>query len=130
MDKIEKTNNCWNWKATTSRGYGYFRLGSRMVSAHRFAYELFKDNIPEKLQIDHLCRNRKCVNPDHLEPVTAKENLYRGNPVFLLNKNKSHCKNGHEFTIEGVWKNKNGGRYCKKCHNKRQRDYIKRRLMK
>lgn len=76
---IVRGDSCWEWTgAISSTGYGHMSLGGRMVAAHRIAHELFKGPIPEGLVIDHICRNRRCANPDHLEAVTNEENLRRG----------------------------------------------------
>lgn len=76
--KVHKTDSCWLWTASLTFGYGSFWDGKGQVRAHRFAYELLVDPIPEGLQLDHLCRIRHCVNPDHLEAVTNAENVQRG----------------------------------------------------
>lgn len=77
--KIERSNECWNWTAHIAvTGYGMFQAsGSQPVYAHRFSYELYVGPIPDGLTIDHLCFNRKCVNPQHLEPVSLAENVRR-----------------------------------------------------
>ena len=77
--KVAKSEGCWNWTSTTNgRGYGTFRVGRVKVYAHRFAYETTVGPIKEGLVVDHLCRNPRCVNPAHLEPVTHLENVRRG----------------------------------------------------
>jgi hypothetical protein len=80
VEKVEKTDTCWNWTGSTDRGYGKIglRRGVAPLYAHRVSYEFHVGPIPAGLQLDHLCRNRSCVNPAHLEPVTQRENLARG----------------------------------------------------
>lgn len=89
--KVNKTESCWLWMSgTAGEGYGVFHLEhGRQVYAHRFAYELLVGPIPEGLEIDHLCRVRLCVRPDHLEAVTPQENQRRANA-------KTHCPRGHD----------------------------------
>lgn len=110
--KVKKTKSCWNWiGAKDSDGYGQFKH-KKQFKAHRFAYELIKGKISKGLQIDHLCRNRKCVNPDHLEAVTPLENQLRG---ISKNRNKTHCKQGHPFDVINTYFRKNGRRQCRMC---------------
>lgn len=79
FDKVCKTENCWNWNGySTRKGYGQFWDGAKVIYAHRYSYEHFLGKIPEGLQVDHLCRNQGCVNPNHLEAVTLTENVRRG----------------------------------------------------
>ena len=88
---VKSANGCWDWiGAKNAKGYGNFR--SR--SAHVVAYELVKGAIPTGLQIDHLCRNKSCINPDHLEAVTGQENTRRAQPT--------HCKHGHALSGSNV----------------------------
>lgn len=106
-------SGCWEWiAAIASTGYGVFQLQQpkRLVRAHRWAYEAVIGPIPSGLQIDHLCRNRACVNPWHLEPVTALVNNRRGD----TNANKAHCARGHEYTEENTYRH-DGRRGCRAC---------------
>jgi len=121
---VEKTKSCWNWKAgLDSHGYGFIKLNKVNAKAYRVAYELVKGPIPEGKQIDHLCRNRKCVNPDHLEPVTRRENILRGEGVSAINARKTHCSRGHEYTEENtyLYKGQRRFRVCKECDKIRHR---------
>ena len=125
FEKINKTETCWIWTATINRGgYGMFRDG-KMKNAHRVSYEIIKGPIPEGLFLDHICRVRHCVNPDHLEPVTNKENVLRGESICAKNKLKTHCKRGHEFISENIIIESENRRRCKTCYNERQNQYRK-----
>lgn len=75
---VIQENGCWQWVGMARKGYGMFHRNGKKVSAHRFVYEQTKGSIPAGLELDHLCKNKGCVNPDHLEPVTRKENVRRG----------------------------------------------------
>lgn len=94
-------NGCWQWlSGKDAGGYGRFWFsGDVTLQAHRFAFETFRYPIPEGLETDHLCRNRWCVNPFHLELVTSGENVLRGIGPGALNAKKTHCKHGHEFSV-------------------------------
>lgn len=122
--KVNPTGFCWEWTGYVHRsGYGAFtpHEGETPQQAHRFAYELLIGPIPEGLVIDHLCRNKSCVNPDHLEPVTIQENTLRGYSESAMNARKTHCKNGHEFTPENMWISGVGARLCRACYLAKQR---------
>lgn len=126
--KVDKTDYCWNWTASLNeKGYGHFRFNGKTSKAHRVSYILTYGNILDNLVIDHLCKNTKCVNPDHLEPVTQGENVKRGLSGKINNPQttKTHCHRGHEFS--GV--RKDGARICHKCSVIRQTRY-KERLAK
>jgi hypothetical protein len=101
--KVDKTASCWNWTgALSTQGYGRFApLGSRAVQAHRFSYEMAKGPIPPGLHLDHLCRNTACVNPDHLEAVTPRENIIRAGLVAMR-----VCRSGrHQLSAEKITAN-------------------------
>ena len=112
-------NGCWVWKGTihSSSGYGQFWEGARTLYAHRWSYELYKDEIPKNLYLDHLCRVHACINPDHLEPVTLKENFRRGDH----RSDATHCMHGHEFTPENTYSPPSQPfyRYCRACRRRR-----------
>lgn len=117
--KVNKTNSCWEWIAGIGKdGYGRFRLNERINLAHRLSYEHFKGKIPKGLDLDHLCRNRKCINPEHLEAVTRKINIRRGltgQHNNHANKLKTHCLRGHEYDEENTYIYSDGRRQCRKC---------------
>lgn len=113
--KIELTiDGCWQWTgAVTSRGYGSAAHEGRTWSTHRLAYELLVGPIPAGLQIDHLCRNRRCCNPEHLEPVTGRENVRRAC------EGQTHCAQGHPLAGRNLViriRYGNERRLCRLCH--------------
>lgn len=127
--KVQKKSTCWNWTGSLSgNGYGAFWVEGRTVIAHRWAYEALVGPIPDGLEVDHLCRNRACVNPEHMEPVTARENIMRGMGVTAINAAKTHCKHGHEFTNKNTYidPSMNGAnRACKTCRKYRLQEWRK-----
>ncbi len=122
-------SDCWEWVGTlNASGYGRFRFrGSGAYLAHRASYEMHVGEIPDGLVIDHLCRNRSCVNPDHLEPVTDRENLIRGESVVAVGMRRDTCSAGHVLQGENLGKSSVGGRKCKACAREYQREYDARR---
>ena len=119
---------CLTWTgAKTTLGYGTIGWQGKKVYAHRLAYETLVGPIPEGLVIDHLCRNRACVNVNHLEPVTQGVNALRGVGVMALNARKTHCKRGHEFTPENTYIDADGRRGCRTCRRMARRAADRRR---
>ena len=124
--KVHKTNACWLWTAGTNNGYGQFKIDGKTYYSHRIAYEMCHGPIHEGLCIDHLCRVRHCVNPDHLEVVTHKENISRGNAPNIRNRRLGLCKNGHKISKENTVFRLSGPRageiaQCKICDREKRR---------
>lgn len=123
IDPDDPYDGCWEWTGSVDRGarkgYGKLYIGKidgrhKTARAHRVAYELLVQPIPEGLVIDHLCRNRTCVNPTHMELVTDEENRARG----IASSTKSHCVHGHKFTAENTYVNPRGHRSCRICRTR------------
>ena len=110
---VLKEDGCWEWQSIQNHnGYGrFYYFGRKTMAAHKWAYLNWIGEYEDGLVLDHLCRNRGCVNPLHLEPVTAKENTNRG---VRANSLKTHCKKGHEFTEKNTYKS-GGHRACRTC---------------
>lgn len=119
--KVEKTDGCWLWTgAKTQWGYGNFYLAGRYLAAHRVAFEWAKGPVPTDRELDHLCRVRHCVRPDHLEAVTHRENDIRGVGVAATNVVKTHCDAGHLYDEANTYYRPDGGghngvRDCRRC---------------
>lgn len=116
--RVAKSDGCWDWQGEIdANGYGRYRgvSGVAYVYAHRLAYVLWNGPIPSGLHIDHLCRNRRCVNPKHLQAVTFVENVRRGGNAAATNRAKTHCSQGHAFTPANTAYRKNGTRRCREC---------------
>lgn len=121
---VDKTDTCWLWLGSGVRGgYGQFYLDGRRVSAHRFAYKMLVEPIPDGYEVDHLCRVRNCVNPDHLEAVTLWENRWRANrrrkgiPAGRAEQPEPtvrECAAGHKIDVE-IWRVRGGCPTCRRA---------------
>lgn len=141
FERIEKRpdGGCWVWPGATASGYG--RIAWRedgeahWAAVHRVVWQELRGEIPEGADLDHLCHDpsqcaaakecphRKCCNPDHLEPVSRKENLARGGTIPAANAVTTHCPAGHPYEGDNVFKDKEGRRYCRECVRARNRAY-------
>lgn len=123
-DKVKIVDSgCWEWQGYLTRGYGYLKDGKKLVAAHRFAFRLLKGGIPEGMTLDHLCRNRCCVNPDHLEIVTMRTNTLRGNGISAKCARATHCPQGHPYDLFNTYLYPNGNRRCRICRREQMRQY-------
>lgn len=120
IDGIELKNTCWEWNKSLRRGYGRIKQDGKMLGAHRVVYEHLVGKIPNGMILDHVCRNRSCVNPQHLEIVSNKENILRGNGPTALNAKKKNCNKGHPLNGVNLVV-RYSKRYCKECERKRNR---------
>lgn len=123
VSRINFTPTCWFWTFKSDNGYGRFWLNRKSELAHRIAYLIWQGEIPTEKQLDHLCRNRNCINPAHLEPVSIKENVLRGQGITAQNAQKTHCKLGHELIESNLYASKRGNRVCAKCQLSRLRKW-------
>lgn len=113
----EPNSGCWFWSGYLFRsGYGgfyhYIDGVRKLVRAHRFSYECFIGKVPKDKELDHLCRMKSCVNPNHLQPVTHKENIRRG---ICASSKKTHCLKGHPYSGDNLYMTPAGFRDCRKC---------------
>ena len=128
--KVDARGDCWTWTACLVGGYGQFNNQRTKYPAHRVAYELLVGPIPHGLVIDHLCRNRACVNPDHLQPVTIQTNTLRGVSRQAVHARRTHCPQGHPYDkvntmLHPVASASRGVRYernCRECRRRRRHE--------
>jgi hypothetical protein len=125
LARYEVVDECWQWRGSQhGNGYGTLPWKGRRYYAHRLSYEFHVGPIPDGLVIDHLCFNRGCIRPEHLEAVTLAENNRR---MFASGRWKkktfrprlTHCKRGHELTPDSCWVSSSGKRQCKACYKVR-----------
>lgn len=113
---VAKGDGCWTWTGLRrGRGYGVFHVGQSAFVAHRWIYERIHGSVDADLKMDHLCRNRLCVNPEHLEPVTDRVNILRGESQSAENARKTHCINGHALDGDNLRIAYRRGRACRQC---------------
>jgi hypothetical protein len=122
----EPNTGCWLWMKGGDGKGGYGRIPRAIPdrSAHRMAYKLLRGPIPDDMEIDHLCRVRCCVNPDHMEVVTARINTLRGMTIPAANLTKTHCPKGHPYSGDNLG-DYNGARHCLACERNRKREKYK-----
>lgn len=139
FDKVQQVGDCWIWMASKDQsGYGMFSdhdspsksAHTQVERAHRWSYAFLRAEIPDGLQLDHLCRIRDCVNPWHLEPVTNRVNWERGISPWRINGLKSECSKGHPFTPENTYRHPQGSRVCRACSATHRQAYQERQAMR
>ena len=122
--KVIVVDNCWQWAGViTKRGYSRFQFGGRMTPAHRVAYEWYAGAVPAGFTLDHLCRNRSCVKPAHLEIVTPRENTLRGTSPSAVCARKAECVHGHPFSEDNTRRRSDGRRRCRVCQKAAEKKY-------
>jgi hypothetical protein len=118
LARVMRTDTCWEWNGTHGGdGYARIRIHRQSCLVHRLTYLLENLPIPQGLHIDHLCRNRGCVNPAHLEAVTCRVNILRGVSVAAFNARKTHCQRGHPYNEANTYIRLNArNRHCRACN--------------
>lgn len=129
--KVTKTETCWLWTgATHVSGYGIVRVGDKTQRAHRVSYLWEHGAIPDRMDLDHLCRVRHCVRPSHLEPVTRGTNVLRGEGVSAQAARATVCPKGHPYDAENTRHDVRGDRFCRRCKLDYQREWERRKRRK
>lgn len=130
MARRRLDGDCWIYTGTLNpEGYGHMSHQNRVQPVHRLAYEALVGPIPQGLHIDHLCRRRSCFNPGHLEPVTVRENLLRGEGPPAVFARRENCDKGHPFDqVNTLVRGDRGGRKCRACHREYMRAWRAQRV--
>lgn len=125
LEKIEKhESGCWIWVGAKDRdGYGQISMRYRHFKAHRFVFTLFGGTIPAGMVLDHQCNNPSCVNPEHMRPMTVRENNLRGFTATAKNIAKTACPLGHEYAGVNLYMDRNGHRHCRACRTEARRRF-------
>ena len=135
---IDENTNCWNWVAHCHpNGYGQFHIERYPYYAHRVSFVLYKGPLEstDTRVVDHICKNTRCVNPDHLDLITQSENVKRGKNRLVAQMraaSKVHCKYGHAYTVANTWiriKGSSKYRQCRECWRRYNRNSRKRNLL-
>lgn len=114
--------DCWIWKGAQLKGYAIVRRGGKALRVHRLVWSALYGEIPITRELDHVCRNKLCLNPDHLESVSHKENVLRGTSPSALNAKKTHAPCGHSYIEQDGLR-----RYCKPCRQQWHREYYRKK---
>ena len=126
VDSIE-VGDCWIWKGSlVSGGYGQTRIDNQVWMVHRLMWSVLIGDIPDGMTLDHVCRERACCNPDHMQVVDQYTNTMRGYGSPARNARKTRCLNGHQFDEANTYLNPRGQRACRACHRDRQQTYAER----
>jgi hypothetical protein len=121
VDRSGGPDACWPWAGSLSGGYGHLRFNKSYTYSHRVAWTLTNGPVVDGMVIDHLCRNRACCNPAHLEPVTNRENLLRGVGWVADHARRTHCPAGHPYSPENTRLSARNQRHCRACSRDRKR---------
>ena|SRR5215469_14381135 len=123
--RIDPSSGCWIWQGALSRGYGVIKIDGKMLKTHRVMFRHGYGPIRKGFHLDHLCRVKACANPEHLEEVSPRENMMRGESIQALNARKTECDHGHKFSDENTYIDKRGNRACKTCTFERSAQWRK-----
>lgn len=125
LNRLTFVDGCWVWTGLKGNGYGLMKRNNRPERVHRLMYEMLVGKIPADRVMDHLCRNRACVNPRHLEVVSQQENILRGVGTAAINARKKECLRGHPFSGSNLKITGQGKRVCLICRNIRKKNRVR-----